>query len=587
MHCMRKSLTERYWAAVLQYRGHWFSVTVGMVVFFASATAVTPYVYAQFIEMISRINSESQLSDFYPIVGVIVGVHVFQSAFGQVALWSIRRAINGSTKFLEDQAFEHLLKKSAGFYASNFTGSIVSKFNRYSRSFQVLADIVTFDVVEMLVSFILPFIFMLVVAPEVALIYLVFSSVMAVSLFYMHRKKMSYSRAVSAQESVKTGILSDSATNILSIKTFSTRKKESKVFRHASSRWVQLARKDQAMGNRIRVYKIIVWTVNEALVMLFVARQALMGTLDVGSAAAIMIYVRQLSMSIWNFGKIVEKVEQSIADASEMVEILNQPIEVADPEKPLVFKPSQGAIEYKNVTFAYEDEGSEKVFKNFDLAIAPNQKVGLVGPSGGGKTTFVKLLLRFSNLSDGAIEIDGFDISQVAQDDLRSAIAYVPQEPVLFHRSIAENITYGTEDVSSETLARIIKLSHVDEFIDTLPNGLNTLVGERGVKLSGGQKQRIAIARAMLKPAPILVLDEATSALDSKSEKLIIDALDNLMRGRTTIVIAHRLSTIKKLDRILVLQKGHIQEDGSHEQLLKQNGIYANLWQHQMGNFIE
>jgi ATP-binding cassette subfamily B protein len=210
-----------------------------------------------------------------------------------------------------------------------------------------------------------------------------------------------------------------------------------------------------------------------------------------------------------------------------------------------------------------------------------------VGHSGSGKTTLTRLLLRFSDIEAGVIAIDGQDISKVTQKSLRESIAYVPQEPMLFHRSLRENIAYGKPEASFEEVHAAAEKANAIEFIEKLPEGFETTVGERGVKLSGGQRQRIAIARAILKDAPILVLDEATSALDSDSEKLIQDALSKLMKGRTSIVVAHRLSTISKLDRIIVLEDGQIDEQGSHEALLKQKGTYAKLWAHQSGGFIE
>jgi ATP-binding cassette subfamily B protein len=210
-----------------------------------------------------------------------------------------------------------------------------------------------------------------------------------------------------------------------------------------------------------------------------------------------------------------------------------------------------------------------------------------VGHSGSGKTTLTKLLLRFSDVDGGTISIDGQDISHIKQEDLRSHIAYVPQEPVLFHRSLAENIAYGKPDATKDEIREAARKAHADEFIQKLPKGYDTLVGERGVKLSGGQRQRIALARAILKDAPILVLDEATSALDSESEKLIQDALKKFMKGRTTIVIAHRLSTIQSMDRIAVLKDGSIAEQGSHRELLANKHTYAELWKHQSGGFLE
>jgi ATP-binding cassette subfamily B protein len=238
------------------------------------------------------------------------------------------------------------------------------------------------------------------------------------------------------------------------------------------------------------------------------------------------------------------------------------------------------------VTFAH-DGSKENLFDNFSLHVKPGERIGLVGHSGSGKTTLSRLLLRFSDIKSGEILIDDQNIAEVTQESLRRSIAYVPQEPMLFHRSLRENIAYGKINASDEDILKAARQANAIEFIEKLPEGLDTMVGERGVKLSGGQRQRIAIARAILKDAPILLLDEATSALDSESEKLIQDALEKLMKGRTSIVIAHRLSTIAKLDRIIVLDNGTISEQGSHAHLLEQKGTYSKLWSHQSGGFIE
>jgi ATP-binding cassette subfamily B protein len=245
-----------------------------------------------------------------------------------------------------------------------------------------------------------------------------------------------------------------------------------------------------------------------------------------------------------------------------------------------------GAIQFRDVTFIHSG-ADDALFEKFSLSIEPGEKIGLVGHSGSGKTTFTRLLLRFSDIQDGAITIDGQDVSHITQEDLHSVIAYVPQEPLLFHRSIRENIAYGNLGADDAAVKRAAKHAHAHDFIRTLPVRYDTLVGERGVKLSGGQRQRIAIARAMLKDAPVLVLDEATSALDSESEVLIQDALWKLMEGRTAIVIAHRLSTIQKMDRIVVLENGKIVEEGPHKTLLAKKGTYAKLWAHQSGGFID
>jgi ABC-type multidrug transport system fused ATPase/permease subunit len=281
--------------------------------------------------------------------------------------------------------------------------------------------------------------------------------------------------------------------------------------------------------------------------------------------------------------------EGAFGDAHEMTLLFDHVPAILDPDHPQSSQIKKGMIQFANISFSYLPDANESdaLFENFNLTVKPGEKVGLIGPSGGGKTTVTKLLLRFADVQNGAILIDGQDIRDIKQDDLHKSISFVPQEPLLFHRSITENIGYGDPDANKDEVITAAKQAHADDFIESLSNGYDTLVGERGVKLSGGQRQRIALARAMLKKAPILVLDEATSALDSESEHYIQQSLWKLMQNKTAIVIAHRLSTIQKMDRIAVLDNGKIIEEGSHKELLEKNGMYANLWAHQSGGFIE
>jgi ATP-binding cassette subfamily B protein len=313
---------------------------------------------------------------------------------------------------------------------------------------------------------------------------------------------------------------------------------------------------------------------------------ALSGRVEVGLVYLILTYTTSLLLRLWELNNVFRNLNRIFGDARDMTEILEIAPEVQDPNAPEAVSMHRGRIDFNRVTFQHA-ESSKEIFRNLQLRITPGEKIGLVGPSGSGKTTLTHLLLRLMDIQKGTICIDGQDITKVRQQDLRSRIAYVPQEPLMFHRSIMENIRYGQLDASDEAVLNAAKMANADEFIHTLPKGYDTLVGERGTKLSGGQRQRIAIARAMLKNAPILVLDEATSALDSESEALIQDALWKLMEGRTAIVIAHRLSTIQKMDRILVMERGRIVEQGTHRELLLTQGVYAKLWSHQSGGFIE
>jgi ATP-binding cassette subfamily B protein len=269
-----------------------------------------------------------------------------------------------------------------------------------------------------------------------------------------------------------------------------------------------------------------------------------------------------------------------------MTVTLNTPHEIEDIKNAKQLKVTEGVVAFEDVSFYYHE--TRKIFENLNFNIERNQKIALVGPSGSGKSTIIKLLLRMHDISAGKISVDGQNISKVTQDSLWKNISLVPQDPILFHRSLLENIRYGKPEATEEEVRQAARLAHCDEFISAFPEKYETHVGERGVKLSGGERQRVAIARAILRNAPILVLDEATSSLDSESESLIQDALNNLMKNKTVIVIAHRLSTIMKMDRIIVLESGKIVEEGTHEELVKKpKGLYKKLWKFQAGGFIE
>jgi ATP-binding cassette subfamily B protein len=287
---------------------------------------------------------------------------------------------------------------------------------------------------------------------------------------------------------------------------------------------------------------------------------------------------------MFEFNQIYRRMESSMTEAAQFTELLLDPPTVLDPVTPEPLAPRAADVRFEKVSFTHA--GAKPLFEGLELDVPSGSKFGFVGRSGGGKTTLTRLLLRMTDLDGGRITIGGQDISRLRQADLRSLIAYVPQDPAMFHRSIAENIRVGRPDATDREVREAARLAYAAEFIDALPHGYETLVGERGIKLSGGQRQRVAIARAILKDAPILVLDEATSSLDSENELLIQEALWRLMANRTAIVIAHRLSTVRRMDRLVILDRGRIAEQGSHDLLLATGGIYAALWAHQSGGFL-
>jgi ATP-binding cassette, subfamily B, bacterial len=580
-----KTLTV-YWSAMRPQKWLWFIAFTAHIIFFIGVDVVAPILVSRFIGDLTHIEGKT-ISNFYPFLWLWLALHFGQTFFGRIGIHTWFRALAYTLMDLDLKSFTTTLSHSSDFFSNNFTGSLVTKFNRFTRSFEIISTAAMFDLNSLFVQIIFPFGILLFISPPIALFFLVWSILFAWSLVYLHKKKLPRTRKVAEFDSKATGVVADVITNALSVKMFSRFPDEYASFRRLGAERVKARYRNMLFGDVIRVYKVLFIIMLEVPVFYLSAKFAIEGRMNVSQILLIQLYVQRLITSLWNFGKLIEKLEEAMADATEMAEIYNLQPSVLDPVKPMKFLPKGGDIKFENISFSYDGDNEQEVFSDLNLTVPSGQKIGFVGPSGGGKTTLTKLLLRFMDVTAGKILIDGQDIATVRQDELRHAISYIPQEPLLFHRSIYDNIAYGDPKASRDEVMEAAKLAHADEFIDKLPQGYGTLVGERGVKLSGGQKQRVAIARAMLKKAPILVMDEATSALDSKSEKHITEALDRLMENRTTLVIAHRLSTIRKLDRIVVLKDGAAPEDGSHAQLLAKKGVYAELWNHQHDGFLD
>ncbi len=387
-------------------------------------------------------------------------------------------------------------------------------------------------------------------------------------------------------DSKTTGYLSDSITNNNAVSLFTSLDYESRAFKDVTNDQANKTRFSWYLSDIIDAVQGFLIVVVEFCIFYYTLKYWEQGLATIGTFVLAQTYIIGLANQLWNLNKVVRTIYQGIADAKEMVEILEMPYEIKDVTGAKNLVVNKGGIIFKDVSFNFDE--SREVLVNININIKPGEKIGLVGPSGAGKTTFVRLIMRLYELTKGKIEIDDQDIQMVRQDSLRENISLVPQDPVLFHRTLLENIRYGRRGATDEEVREAARLAHCDEFIDTLPLKYETFVGERGIKLSGGERQRVAIARAILKHAPILILDEATSSLDSHSEKLIQDALDHLMKDCTTIVIAHRLSTIRKMDRIIAMSGGKIIEEGTHDELANKNsGLYKDLWELQAGGFIQ
>lgn len=520
----------------------------------------------------------------YGIILMFGGVVMWRIAI--LLIWKLEMRV---TRDLARRCFDHYLVLSANFHANSFGGSLVSQTNKFVASYVRIADTTYFQVYMLVLTLILSSIVLIDRAPLVVAFLWIVTIVYTYLMVLITRTTRQFTAREARAQNKVTGVLADAITNVMAVKSFSMLAGEKKRFARVTETSMQATNDVMQATTRKDIYAAT-FTIGLMIVALVLA---VVSVTRFGAAAStvfiVYAYALSLSRRLWEINsQALRNFNRAIGDARDMVLTLGLEPEVKDPERPEPARIKNGEITFRDVTFTHDNANqADSLFTAFNLHIAKGEKIGLVGHSGAGKTSFTRLLLRFSDIDSGEILIDGQNIAHITQEDLRRHIAYVPQEPLLFHRSIAENIAYGKPGATQEEIALAAKHAHAHEFIETLPQKYDTLVGERGVKLSGGQRQRIAIARAMLKDAPILVLDEATSALDSESERLIQDALWKLMQGRTAIVIAHRLSTIQKMDRIVVLDNGTIAEEGSHKTLLAQNGIYASLWAHQSGGFIE
>ncbi len=494
-----------------------------------------------------------------------------------------------SIKVLYSKCFEKLVSEDYNFYSSRFAGSLVSQVSRFAKAYEQFTGILFNDVLTDVVGAVVTLFVMAYFSLAIAIVCLVILVATILLNSKLIKQRIDVRRLVATNESIQTGELADMTSNAHAVKTYASEAFETSRYDRVNTARTMHLRKSWLLSNR----DITINSITAALLhmaVLFGGIWAIQNhTITIAVFLLFQVYILRVINTVHKVAHMARSVESLLSDASEMTLLLDQKSMVLDPVKPKKSKINDGSINFKNVSFCYPEDikRNKPLFNNLNLNIKAGENVGLVGSSGGGKTTITKLLLRFMDIQKGTITIDGQDIASITQEDLHRAITYVPQEPILFHRTILENIAYGQPKATKYKVIQAAKKAQAHDFIMKLPKGYNTLVGERGVKLSGGQRQRIAIARAILKEAPVLIMDEATSALDSTSEKYIQEALKELMTDRTSIVIAHRLSTIQKMDRIIVLDNGKIIEQGTHDVLLAKNGTYAKLWQHQSGGFLK
>ncbi len=582
---MQKNTLRLIWSASKPYAKYRNIALVFSVLSVVVETYLAPLVLATFIDQLT--NGRVSLSTSMPLILLYAGLLVASTIITwRITLWGTWTFEIYAMRDMAVRIIDHLSRRSMNFHANKFGGSLISQSTKLVSATERLWDILIWDTVPIIVGIVSASAILAFIIWQYALFLFVVTILMAIAIYYGNRFVYERVKKETRKHTELTGAAADIITNIATVKAFSSERRETARVRTRANTWNHASfhtRNGVLFASGIWATIIVLFNVGALIIAVYASER---GLLTAGAAYLLLTYTLILARQLWSMNHVMRNYNRLMGDAYDMTEIMQEDIEIAD-KGTQKLTASAGEIKLTNISFTHDNGNGVAIFRDFSLAIPSGQRVGLVGHSGSGKTTLTRLLLRFSDIDAGTITIDGQNIADITQRSLRQNIAYVSQEPMLFHRSLAENIAYGRPDASPEDIVHAAKQANADEFIGELADGYDTLVGERGIKLSGGQRQRIAIARAILKDAPILVLDEATSALDSESEKLIQASLDTLMKDRTSIVIAHRLSTISKLDRIIVLSDGQIVEDGSHTELLALDGTYAKLWTHQSGGFIE
>ncbi len=596
--------TRRYYLRKLNQNKIGYLAPVFFLLGNIIAINIIPIIYSNFIQRATKGNYNS-LKQILPVIIILLTLHFIRFTFFGITdyIWSkVSTKVQGEL-IIESQ--EVILQKSKSFFTDNFTGAIVNKVGSFAVGFQGLLNEYTYNLVPSIVTMTLVFIYVGTKNLILLIPFAMTAAVFGVFVLLTKPKRKDLNKKRQTAITKFQGFVADSTSSVEVVKAEGAEKFEIKNIKSPLRVFTDAKTKAMVFSNvlgRVTGYVGQFFTI---IALLFAIYMYINQKIDLAMVLIMTSYAGSLVDKIGSLSNFKIDVQEIYNSTFEMAEIMMMEPDIKDPEHPIKLTITKGQIIFDNASFKYtnsseevkEDEDDsvpkknkkeeQHLFKGLSLDIKPGEHIGLVGPSGGGKSTLLKLILRFYDVDSGEIKIDGVNVKDVIQSKLRQQIAYVPQDPALFHRSIGENIGYSKPNTKQKDIELAAKQAYVDEFIQTLPDGYDTLVGERGVKLSGGQRQRVAIARAILKDAPILLLDEATSALDSESEKYIQKSLEKLMKGRTTVVVAHRLSTIQKMDRILVVEGGKVVAEGPHDELLKISPLYKRLWSHQSGGMLQ
>ncbi|MFF9012835.1 ABC transporter ATP-binding protein [Streptomyces sp. NPDC014870] len=547
---------------------------------------VAPLIVAKLVGRIAGDGAAAfAIGPMLPYVLAFAGVLLFSEALWRVGLHCLNRLDARGIEHLYVVGMGELFAKDSSFFHDNFAGSLTKRVLSFASRFEEFVDTLTFSVMGSLVPLAFASVVLWQYDPLLVVGLLTMILVTAVGVAPLIRRRQALVAQREQAIARVSGHVADSLMNMDTVRAFAAEEREAAEHRSRVAESRRLTLRSWDYGN-LRIDTLVApMSVLTNVLGLLLALSLGGGELGVEAVIVAFTYYANATRIMFEFNQIYRRLESSMTEAAQFTELLMDPPTVLDPPVPEPLVAGSADVRFERVTFSHA--GAEPLFKGLDLDVPGGAKFGLVGRSGGGKTSLTRLLLRMTDIDDGRILIGGQDISRLRQKDLRDQISYVPQDPAMFHRSLRDNIAFARPDATEAEIRRAAEAAHVTEFADALPDGFDTMVGERGVKLSGGQRQRVALARAILRDAPILLLDEATSALDSESEILVQDALWRLMEGRTALVVAHRLSTVAGMDRLVVLDRGRIIEQGTHQELLATGGAYAKLWQHQSGGFLD
>jgi len=578
-------LALRYYCR--QLAGLWRFTVPGMLLPALGNTCI--YYIAPLIvaELVGRLASHKPtgIDAAMPYVLGFAGVLLFAEGVWRIGIHCLNRLESHGIENLYVIGMDELLAQDAAFFHDNFAGSLTKRVLSFAARFEDFTDNLVFNIVGSLVPLVFASVVLWRFDPWLVagLIGLIVITAAGIAPLIRRRQRLVDQREDAIAR--VSGHVADSLANMDTIRAFAAEQREAAEHRSRVADQRRKSLRSWDYGN-LRIDALVApMSVLTNGLGLLLAISLGAGQHGIEAIVVAVTYYSNATRIMFEFNQIYRQLESSLTEAAQFTELLHAEPTVVDPIAPEPLREQASDVRFERVRFAHA--GGPPLFTRLDLIVPAGTKLGLVGRSGGGKSTLTHLLLRMMDVNDGRILIGGQDISRLRQADLRSLIAYVPQDPAMFHRTLRDNIAFARPHATDAEIQRAAQAAHVTEFAGALPDGFDTLVGERGVKLSGGQRQRVALARAILRDAPILLLDEATSALDSESEALVQQALWRLMEGRTALVVAHRLSTVARMDQLVVLDHGQIAEKGTHQELLGLGGTYARLWQHQSGGFLD